>query len=51
MADAPVNVSKGAVAFWQTAVVPEIIAVGKGFTVAITAVLEAVVHPLAVAST
>ena len=33
MADAPVKVTSGAVEFWQTAVVPDIIAVGKGLTV------------------
>jgi len=32
-AEAPVKVIRGAVAFWQTLVVPETVAVGKGFTV------------------
>ena len=32
-APAPVKVIRGAVAFWQTSVVPLIVAVGKGFTV------------------
>ena len=31
--DAPVNVTRGGVAFWHTVVVPEIIAVGKDITV------------------
>ena len=33
MEDAPVKVIRGAVEFWQTLFVPEIVAVGKGFTV------------------
>ena len=33
MEEAPVNVTWGGVEFWQTAVVPEIVAVGSGFTV------------------
>jgi hypothetical protein len=33
MVEAPVKVIKGEAAFWHTAVVPEIVAVGKAFTV------------------
>ena len=33
VADAPVNVINGAVAFWQTEVVPEMVAVGSDVTV------------------
>jgi len=32
-AEAPVNVISGGAEFWQTAMVPAIVAVGKGFTV------------------
>jgi hypothetical protein len=34
-AEAPVKVINGGFAFWQTAVVPAILAVGKGFTVTV----------------
>jgi hypothetical protein len=33
MPPTPLNVINGAVLFWQTVVVPDILAVGKGFTV------------------
>jgi hypothetical protein len=45
VADAPVKVICGGVEFWQTAVVPAIVAVGKGFTVTFSTAGLAAAHP------
>ena len=50
MAEAPVKVTRGAVAFWQTATVPPIVAVGNGFTVTVADPLWAWVHAVALPS-
>ena len=47
MAFAPVNVTVGEAAFWQTVAVPEIVAVGKGLTVTIALPGCNWLHPLA----
>jgi hypothetical protein len=50
VADAPVNVTRGEAASLQTVVVPEMLAVGRGFTVNVAVPLWACVHAVELAS-